>query len=253
MNVKIIANKEYSQLRMLRDSFDVSERADICIAVGGDGTFVRAAKEFDGPILPIRSGDSGSIGYYADLCLDDMDFVVKSLKARKFTVETLENKMELLYKGKRHYVVNEALLRNVLEEVSFKIYEIRGRSRSAIYPYVMSGDGMLVTGSIGSTAYNKSAGGPIMLTPKAMCLTFLNVDGPYRNSIVVDSSKAIGIEIVKYRGVLIYDGTEIGTIRPGERFTVRMSDRQLRIVRLAGRAEPLARKLDRIIRSRMTG
>ncbi len=253
MNVKIIANKQYPQLSKLRENFDVSSHADICIAVGGDGTFVRAAKEFDGPILPIRSAESGSIGYYADLCLDDIDFVVKHLKSGKFTVETIENKMELLYKGRRYYVVNEALLHNALEEISFKIYESKGSSRSEIYPYVMSGDGILVTSSIGSTAYNKSAGGPLILTPKAMCLTFLNVDGPYRNPIVTDASKVIEVEVVKYRGVLIYDGIRIGGLKPKDRFTVRMSDRPLRIVRFPGRSEPLAKKLDRIIRSRMSG
>ena len=251
MKIKIVKNKDYKELKPLYASFDVGNEAEMCIAVGGDGTFVRAAQEYSGPILPIRSEERGSIGYYSDVNLDDIDFVVRSLKHGKFSVEKLENKIEIEYKGKSYYAVNEALMHNVLEEVSFKIYEIKNGKRQEIYPYVMSGDGILITSSIGSTAYNKSAGGPILLVPDVMCLTFLNADGPYRNSIVVDSSKVIEIEVVKYNGVLRYDGIEIKLLKPGDKFRVRVSKRELRIVRLEGRREELARKLDRIIRSRM--
>ncbi len=251
MKIKIVKNKDYKELKPLYANFDVGNEAEMCIAVGGDGTFVRAAQEYSGPILPIRSEERGSIGYYSDVNLDDIDFVVRSLKHGKFSVEKLENKIEIEYKGKSYYAVNEALMHNVLEEVSFKIYEIKNGKRQEIYPYVMSGDGILITSSIGSTAYNKSAGGPILLVPDVMCLTFLNADGPYRNSIVVDSSKVIEIEVVKYNGVLRYDGIEIKLLKPGDKFRVRVSKRELRIVRLDGRREELARKLDRIIRSRM--
>ncbi len=252
MQIKIIKNRAYKALEPLYTAFKVSNRGDICIAVGGDGTFVKAAKEYSGPILPIRSEERGSIGYYSDVNLDDIDFVIKALKNKDYYVEKLENKMEISHNGKRYYAVNEALLHNVLEEVSFKIYEIRGGKRYEIYPYVMSGDGILITSSIGSTAYNKSAGGPLILIPNVMCLTFLNVDGPYRNSIVVDASKVIEIEIVKYNGLLRYDGADIKELKPGDRFRVRVSEKELKIVRLKGKGESLAKKLDRIIRSRMS-
>ncbi len=252
MRIKIVKNRNYKELRKLHKAFKVSSRGDICIAVGGDGTFVRAAQGHPGPILPIRSGERGSIGYYSDLNLNDIDFAIKNLKKGNFYVEKLENKMEVSFNGRHYYAVNEALLHNVLEEVSFKIYEIREGKREEVYPYVMSGDGILITSSIGSTAYNKSAGGPLLLVPNVMCLTFLNVDGPYRNPIVVDSSKTIEIEIVKYNGVLRYDGIEIKKLRPGESFRVRVSQKELKILRFNSKREGLAKKLDRIIRSRMT-
>jgi NAD+ kinase len=251
MKIKIVSKKNYRQLKEIYASFDVSSKGSICLAVGGDGTFVRAAKQYEGPILPIRSEESGSIGYYSDVSLNDIDFVIKSLKSGSYYIEKLENKMEVSFNGKRYYAVNEALLHNTLEEVSFKIYELRGGKRYEIYPYVMSGDGILITSSIGSTAYNKSAGGPIMLIPNAMCLTFLNVDGPYKNPIVVDSSRVIEVEVVKYNGQLRYDGEVIKTLKPKDSFRVRVSEKELKIVRFKKRREELARKLDRIIRSRM--
>ncbi|MDE1851578.1 MAG: NAD(+)/NADH kinase [Candidatus Micrarchaeota archaeon] len=251
MKITIMSSREYPEIKKLRESFQVSAKGDICIAIGGDGTFVNAARNFDGPILPIRSGERGSIGYYSDLCLDDIDFVIDRLKRRKFRIEKLENKIEVLYKGKAHTAVNEALLHNIDVEVSFKIYELEKGKRYEVYPYVMSGDGALVTGVIGSTAYNKSAGGPIILSPHVVCLTFLNVDGPYKNPIVIDATKELEIEISKYSGILRCDGTEIGRLKKGDSFRVRLSKKELNIVRFKDRYEKLADKLERVIVSRM--
>ncbi len=251
MKVKLVHSENFPQLRKLRKAFRISDRGEICIAVGGDGAFVSAAKEFDGPILPIRSNKPGSSGYYADLSLDEIDFLIKSLKSNDYVVERLENKIEIVCRGRRHYAVNEISLRNMHQEVNFKIYDVNGGTRSEIYPYVMGGDGIIISGATGSTAYNKSAGGPIILSPNVFCLTFLNVDGPYNNPIIVDANRKIEVEVVKYTGILDSDGKKIATIRPGERFDVMLSKKELRIVRFPGRKESTARKLERIIRSRM--
>lgn len=251
MKVKLVTNKEYPELKKLRDAFEISDKGEICLAVGGDGMLVKAAKEFDGPILPVRSNLPGSAGYYADLCLDDIDFIVDNLGKKKYTVETLENKIVITYKGKRYYASNEAVLRNKLQEVNFRIYELSKGRRVKVYPYVMGGDGLLVTGVMGSTAYNKSAGGPVILSPKVICMTFLNADGPYRNPIVIDAERTIEVEIVKYTGELEYDGEEIGALEPGMSFTATLSDKELRIVRFPSKKEDMSSKLDRIIRSRL--
>ena len=251
MRIKIIAKKEYEGLKAIRKNFSVSDDADICLAVGGDGTFIRAAREFEGPILPIRCSENGSVGYYSDISLDDVDTIVKSLKGRQYSIEKLADKIELAYAGRRYHAVNEIVMNNVLEEVGFRIYELSGGRRRRLYPYTMSGDGLLVTGLVGSTAYNKSAGGPIILSPRVLCITFLNVDGPYRNPIIVGSDSIIEVEVVKYRGRLRYDGIELGTLRAGNTFRVKLSDKALKIVRLKNWGETFGEKLERIIRSRM--
>ncbi len=251
MKITIIKKRDYTELAKLKKAFTVDKDGDICIAVGGDGTFIRAARTFEGPILPIRSNEKGSIGYYADLSITDMDYAVEKLKKGEYSIERLSNKIEIEYRGRRYYAVNEAVLNNLLEEVSFKIYENKNGKREEIYPYVMSGDGVLVTSVVGSTAYNKSAGGPILLSPDVFCITFINADGPYRNSIVVDAEREIEIEVVKYKGRLRYDGIEIGTLGTGNSFRIRLSKKELNIIRFGKRREEFGSKLRRIIESRM--
>ncbi len=251
MRVKIVATGDFPEIGKLRKAFEFSDRGKVCIALGGDGAFVKAAREFDGPILPIRSGRALSSGFYADISLDEIDTAIERLQSGRYSVEKLENKVEIRYNGKGYYAVNEATLKNIDREVNFKIYEASRSARTEIYPYVMGGDGVLITGVTGSTAYNKSAGGPIILSPSVFCLTFLNVDGPYKNPIVVDAGKVIRIQLVKYNGILDYDGVRIAKLGPGDSFDVRLSKRELKIVRFPGLKESVAAKLDRIITSKM--
>ncbi len=251
MKITIICKKYYKEIQELEKAFEVSRNGDICIAVGGDGTFVKAAREFNGPILAIRGNESDSSGYYADISIREMALVIRKLKKKEYLVENLGNKIELSFKGKKHYAVNEILLHNWREEVYFSVYYRDDHAEKAIYPYIMAGDGMLVTSEVGSTAYNRSAGGPVILSPKLLCATFLNVDGPYSNSIILGPDKKIGVRIEKYTGVLRYDGIDAGSIKKGESFEVSLSKKELKIVRLNGVREDIAVKLARIIKGRM--
>ena len=110
MRIKIVKNKSYEALKPLYEEFEVSEKGEVCLAVGGDGAFVRAAKEFDGPILPVRSGERGSIGYYADVGIGDIKFIANALMKRAYSIETLGNRIEIRHKNKVYHAINEALL-----------------------------------------------------------------------------------------------------------------------------------------------
>ncbi len=251
LKITIICKKYYKEIKKLEKEFKVTRKGDICIAVGGDGTFVKAAREFNGPILAIRGNESNSSGYYSDVSVKDMELIIKKLKKKQYSVESLGNKIALSYKGKKYYAVNEILLHNWREEVYFSIYYKEDHAEKVVYPYIMAGDGVLVTSEVGSTAYNRSAGGPIILSPRLLCVTFLNADGPYTNSIILSPDKTLGIRIEKYRGIIRYDGIDVGTIHKKEYFEVSLSRKELKVIRLNGMREDTATKLSRIIKGRM--
>ncbi|MGD0729092.1 MAG: hypothetical protein ABR981_03380 [Candidatus Micrarchaeaceae archaeon] len=259
MKVTIISKKKYPQLKKFHDNFTVGKDGDIYIAIGGDGTFIRTAQTTEKPVLLIRDEEGGSIGYHSDLKLEDVDLVIENIKKGNYTVENIANKIEIIYKNKHYFAVNEARLNNLLEEVSFNIYEVLKKSNSTIYPqtkrkiypFVMSGDGVIITSKIGSTAYNLSAGGPVILTPQVLCLTFLNPNAPFRNSIITDSNIEIEIEVIKYKGNLIYDGTQVDVLKPGDTFRVKLSSRKINVVRFKGKTMHFAERLERKIKSRI--
>ena len=251
MKITIFSKKEYKELKKIKESFEIDKDGEICLAIGGDGTFIHAAQNFSGPILPIRDNEAGSTGYYADIGIDKINQIIELLKAKKYKIESLGKKIEITYKNKKYFAINECYLTNDIGEVAFKIYEIKNNKKILIYPFVIGGDGVIITGRIGSTAYNRAASGPIILENNILCVTFINPDGPYKNSLVLDSNKTLEIEITKYDGFLHYDNFEIGKLKKGDTFRVNCSNKKINIVKLNGITEGFGSKLQRVVTSKM--
>ena len=251
MKIKIISKRIYPELKKLYSKFEVSDSAEICLAIGGDGTFIRAADEFKGPILPIRSEEKDSTGYYSDVSLKDMDFIINCLLKKKYKVESIGKKVEVNHSGNTYYCVNEVLLKNIQEEVYFKLYYDENKKRNRLYNYALSGDGFLVTSAIGSTAYNRTAGGPIILDKSVLCLTFLSIENPLTNSIILRKDEKLHIEIEKGRGTLSRDGIIIAQLEKDDSFDVKLSNKNVEIIKLDKRNEEFSEKLSRIVKSKM--
>ena len=221
MKIAIISKNNYPQLEDLKKNFTIVEHnPDICVAIGGDGTFIKAARSFKCPLLPIRTNERGSLGYYADVSLNEMSKIISLLKSKNYTIEPLSKKLYVRHKNRLHYAINEILLRNNAQEIYFSIKEIDGKKKIKISPFIISGDGLIITSAMGSTAYNKSAGGPIIMTPKVLGLTFLNPDGPYTHPMIIDGGSVIEIKVEKYNGRIIADNFEIAHLVPGDSFIV---------------------------------
>jgi NAD+ kinase len=251
MKIKIISKKIYPELKKLYNKFDVSDDAKICLAIGGDGTFIKAANKFEGPILPIRSEEKNSTGYYADSSLKDIDFIIDSLLKKKYSINELGRKVEVEYKGKKYYGVNEVLLKNVQEEVYFKLYYIEDEKLNRLYNYTLSGDGFLATSAIGSTAYNRTAGGPIILDKNVLCLTFLSIENPLTNSVILREDEKLHIEVEKGKGILSYDGMMIGQIEKDDSFDIKLSNKKVKVIKLDIQSEEFSEKLSRLVKSKM--
>ena len=253
MRIKITKKQEYRQLDRLYREFEVVDTdAELCIAVGGDGTFVDATRSFGGPVLPIRSNEKGSTGFFADLSIDDIDFVAERLKEGSYDVEAIGRKIEIIHREQHYHAVNEASLDYVPpEEVHFRMRRVRKGVREDLFPYVMRGNGIVMTGSVGSTAYNRSLGGPIILDPEVFCITPIAPDGIYNSPIILNRREEFDIEIMQGSGKLAYDGILIDTLNKGEGFYVKASDRTVDVVRFHDRREGLDSKLRRLIESRM--
>lgn len=252
----INSKKNYKELKNLKNVFKVVKNindADICISVGGDGTFIDSAKIFNGPILPISSNEKGSASYYCDVGLSDIERIIEDLSEGKYYTQTLSRKIKISYKGKDYYAVNEALLRNFSGNVYFEIYAklTKNDKKEKLYPFIMGGDGALITSVIGSTAYNMSANGPIIVNDGSLCITFLNVNGPFKNPIVISSDAVVYIKVVKYKGLLKFDDDEISLLKPKDEFKVSLSDQCLKVIKFQDMREPFADKLEKIISSKM--
>src|ERR1700733_10058840 len=148
------------------------ERVDLIVVLGGDGTMIAAARLLGNTETPVLGINYGSLGYLTDFRIEEMFPALESVLAGNYDIEarvTLEVKH--LRNGQpisesrvlNDVVINKAALARIIE---IKV-ELDGR-----YVNSFRADGLIVATPTGSTAYNLSAGGPIVFpSMKAMVLT----------------------------------------------------------------------------------
>lgn len=140
---------------------------DAMLAIGGDGTILKAseyASEYDVPLLGINTG---RLGFMASMESDELENLSK-LKTGDFTTE---NRMmidaALIRGGKeisRHSALNDIVVARPYSRITDLEVSTGGRTVSSI-----RADGMVIATPTGSTAYALSAGGPI-LEPETECI-----------------------------------------------------------------------------------
>ena len=242
--IVIITKQSYEAAKELSKHFEVGDQGEICVAIGGDGTFLEATRRVDCPILLVRTGEKNSLGFHADARLDELPTVIERLKTGDYHVEK-HRKLRITHGEKSFDAVNDAVLfRANPGVIHFNVSYFNEKGEvEPLYPDVVKGDGVIITRQIGSTAYNYFAHGPIILNGDVAVVTPIAAN--HRFSIV--SNGDFKIELLKNEGSLQCDGVEVERLKVNDVFTVSRSDKIVRTVRLRG-MESFSGKLGRLIR-----
>lgn len=170
------------------------EKADMICVLGGDGTMLHALHDFADYAAPIFGMNLGTLGFLLNPFKRE-DLVERIEKAKRFTIHPLE--MHTVDKdGNEHDLVafNEvSLLRETHNSAKIKIF-----INDTLRLQELVCDGVLVSTPVGSTAYNSSAGGPILpLTANIMPITPISVFRPrHWPGALVRNDKKIKFEIL---------------------------------------------------------
>lgn len=135
---------------------DIFELSDCIVTVGGDGTIIHAAKPAALLKKPIIGINCGRIGYIAELEKDEIN-LLEALFSDNFCIEE-RSMLEVTVGGAKYYCINDAVIAGgtVSKIMDFTLCH-NGRKISDY-----RADGMVFSTPTGSTAYNLSAGGPII-------------------------------------------------------------------------------------------
>lgn len=145
------------------------DASEIIVSVGGDGTFLRAAAWAGDSGTPIVGINAGHLGFLANYSADDISPLVEDIRADKLVCEPRELikvKCKDLPSGFRPFALNEVA---ILKEDTSSMITVHTRLDDFFLNDYLA-DGLLISTSTGSTAYNLSAGGPI-IQPGAGCWT----------------------------------------------------------------------------------
>ena len=175
-------------------SGEVGDRLDLAVALGGDGTLLRASRWVADHGVPVVGVNLGDLGFLAAYGSGQLQEVVRNALAGDLVWEPRERmRVEVWRDGERKaceiacndaYIGHGALPRMLQFETTI------GDWRMATY----KADGLIVSTPMGSTAYNLSAGGPIVLAgTDSFTITPICPHSLTHRPVVSPASEPIGI------------------------------------------------------------
>ena len=207
---------------------------ELALAVGGDGTLINQARRLLPHGIPLIGVNVGRLGFLAEFDPDDLaehagtifgpdppvqDSMVLEVELRDATGAVV----------RRDVAVNDGV---ITAGPPFGVIELRLGVDGADGP-IISGDGVIVATPTGSTAYNVSAGGPIVHPAvEAMVITPLAAHSLAFRPIVICSQCGLEIEVLKANAgtALIADGREPIPLAAGHVVSIRRHERKARFV-----------------------
>lgn len=208
---------------------------DLIIILGGDGTILRAARQYAYKNLPMLGVNMGTVGFLSNIKIDELEQYLNrlltgdySLDQRMMLAIDICQDSEIL---ESFYCLNELVIRATTPRmVSFNL-AIDGQ-----IPGTYRGDGLIIASPTGSTAYSLSAGGPIcdpelesfIVTPIAP--HFIDI-----KPLVISSRRILEITPVECQDAIIcIDGQIRRDFKSCNRIRVRQAGFKLRLVILKG-------------------
>ncbi len=214
---------------------------DLLVVLGGDGTFLRAARAVAKVDVPLLGINLGKVGFLSKAEAEELVPVLDKLAAGRFALAprmTLEGRV--LPDGRDvgapvHVALNDIVVaRGALARVCRLDVSI-GPSHLATF----IADGLVVASPTGSTGYSFSAGGPIV-DPLARNLVVTPIAGYLSaiRSVVVGADQTVRTRVVEANEALVsIDGREDLPLQVGDVVEVRAADRPIRLIEPEG-AQP---------------
>ena len=139
----------------------IARQVDLVVTLGGDGTLLSVARH-PAPRVPILGIDIGTLGFLTTCGPGDCEEILEAALAGRARLEKRRLLAVSVAEGRRpardYRVVNDAVLaKSALARIAAIRVDVDGRTVSRY-----RGDGLIVSTPTGSTAYNLSAGGPIL-------------------------------------------------------------------------------------------
>jgi NAD+ kinase len=213
-------------------------KVDLVVVLGGDGTMISTARlveEHDPLVLGINYG---SLGYLTEFRIEEMIPALEAVLAGEFEVDSREmleaehwheNELNAAGRVLNDVVINKAALARIIEIDVHLDGQFVNSFRS---------DGLIVATPTGSTAYNLSAGGPIVYpSMNAIILTPICPFTLTNRPIVVPDTAEIELQLLhENEGVVLTLDGQIGyTMRANDRVIIRKSATSFNLVQPANR------------------
>jgi NAD+ kinase len=213
---------------------EASEGCEIAVVFGGDGTILRAAELTRDCGTPLLGVNLGHVGFLAEAEHDDIEFTIDAIVNRRYSSEERLTLDVSVYRDKElvcsTWALNEASVEKAARERMIEVVvEVDGRPLSR-----WGCDGVVCSTPTGSTAYNFSAGGPIVWPGvEALLMVPISAHALFARPMVVAPTSVLAVEVIaRSDGVLWCDGRRTVDLPPGARIEVRRGRFPVTLARL---------------------
>jgi NAD+ kinase len=214
---------------------DPAAGAELVLALGGDGTLLRAAELARPSATPLLGINLGHVGFLAEADPMSLDLTASKILAGEYDVdERLALEVSVIRGGKvviRDWALNDVSVEKAAREHMVNVLlEIDGRPLSR-----WGCDGIVCATPTGSTAYAFSAGGPVVWPEvQALLVVPISAHALFARPLVVSPASTVTIELAEMpeSAVLFCDGRRSHTVEPGDRLEITRSRAPVRLVRL---------------------
>ena len=212
----------------------LGELCDLIIVVGGDGSFLHAARDLVDYQVPLLGVNRGRLGFLTDISPESMERGIADVLAGQYSVShRLMLDCDLLRNG--DIIASDTALNDVvmqpLGSISMIGFELCINNQLV---YRQRADGLIIATPTGSTAYALSGGGPIIHpTTSVLSIVPINPHTLSSRPIVVDGSSDLELRILSDNRVdvqLVCDGQEYLPAKLGDIVRVRKKATQLKII-----------------------
>jgi NAD+ kinase len=201
---------------------DEPERAQLAVAVGGDGTILRTLARLLGTDIPVIGINFGRVGFLASIAPDRLEEDLARVFAGEYlTIEqpTLEAQLD----GRTLVAVNDVVATSsTLGRMVELGWSVAGEDLG-----VVSCDGMICSTPSGSTAYNLSNGGPVLVRGlDAMAITFIAPHSLHARPLVVPRGAELTVRNATpdADAAVLTDGRENGELVPERTLSIRLGE-----------------------------
>ncbi len=206
---------------------EIKDVADIIISVGGDGTFLRTARNFiEKPIMGVNAGTFGFLTVYSH---NNLENALKNIIMGRWYIE---NRITLkAQKFDRPVIALNDFVISVTGSARMVSISVNAEGKS-VFDY--RGDGLIVATPTGSTAYNLSAGGPVLYpTMAAIVITPICPHKLSLRPVVLPSETILKIKVESKSEEIILsaDGQDIIPLKSGDEITISKSEHDVKLVK----------------------
>jgi NAD+ kinase len=203
---------------------DDPERAQLAVAVGGDGTILRTLARLLGTGVPVIGINFGRVGFLASIAPDRLeDDLARVLAGEYLTIEqpTLEAQLD----GRKLVAVNDVVATSSTVGRMIELgWSVAGEDLG-----IVSCDGMICSTPSGSTAYNLSNGGPVLVRGlDAMAITFIAPHSLHARPLVVPRGAELTVRNATpdVDAAVLVDGHESGRLAPERALSIRLGEQR---------------------------